>query len=165
MYRLILYWRTMPKCPFCNNEVNEEEAIYNTKTKRYYHEKCYNILLERKELIDYICELFGYKKPSVKVYQQMTNYYEKGVSYADMLLTLKYFYEIKKGDINKSQGGIGIIPYIINEAKEFSTLEQLEKDKLIKKFEANAATQKETLVIHVVEQQNKQRKNIDINML
>lgn len=165
MYRLILYWRVMPKCPHCNNEVKEEEAIYNTKTKRYYHESCYNILLERKELTDYICELFGYKKPSVKVYQQMANYYERGVSYSDMLLALKYFYEIKKGDISKSQGGIGIIPYILEEAKEFITLEQLEKNKLIQKFERNAAEIKETKIIHVQEQHINRKKQIDINAL
>ena len=155
----------MPKCPHCNNEVKEEDAIYNTKTKRYYHEQCYNTLLDRKKLIDYVCELYGYKKPSVKVYQQMASYYEKGVSYSDMLLTLKYFYEVKKADINKSQGGIGIIPYILDEAKEFTTLEKLEQDKLINKFKNNAATQKEPLVVHIVEQQNKKKKNIDINML
>lgn len=156
----------MPKCPHCNTEVKEEEAIYNTKTKRYYHEKCYNILLDRKALVDYICELFSYKKPSVKVYQQMSKYYEHGISYADMLLALKYFYEIKKGDISKSQGGIGIITYVLDEAKEFSTLEKIEKEKLIKKFEENALEQKETKYIHIIEQPNiKQRKNIDINML
>ena len=42
-----------------------------------------------------------------------------------MLLALKYFYEIKKRDINKSQGGIGIIPYVLDEAKEFATLEKI----------------------------------------
>ena len=155
----------MPKCPHCNNEVKEEEAIYNTNTKRYYHESCYNILLDRKKLIDYVCELFNYKKPSVKVYQQMSSYYEYGTSYADMLLALKYFYEIKKGDINKSQGGIGIIPYVLEEAKEFATLEKIEQDKLIQKFEENALEKKETKYIHVAEQRNKQKKNIDINAL
>ena len=156
----------VPKCPYCNNEVKEEDAIYNTKTKRYYHELCYNILLERKQLVDYICELFNYKKPSVKIYQQMSNYYERGVSYSDMLLALKYFYEIKKGDINKSQGGIGIVPYVLEEAKEFITLEKIEQDKLVKKFENSTIEQKETKIIHVAEQHNnKQRKNIDINML
>jgi hypothetical protein len=115
----------MPKCPHCNNEVKEEDAIYNTKTKRYYHEFCYNELLERKKLCDYVCELLNYKKLSVRIYQQMANYYERGVSYTDMLLALKYFYEIKKGDINKSQGGIGIIPYVLDEAKEFATLEKI----------------------------------------
>ena len=156
----------MPKCPYCNNEVKEEDAIYNTKTKRYYHELCYNILLERKQLVDYVCGLFNYKKPSVKIYQQMSNYYERGVSYSDMLLALKYFYEIKKGDINKSQGGIGIIPYVLDEAKDFITLEKIEQDKLIQKFENNAIEQKETKIIHITEQHNnKQRKDIDINML
>lgn len=156
----------MPKCPHCNNEVKEEEAIYNIKTKRYYHEECYNTLLDRKALVDYVCELFNYKKPSVKVYQQMSSYYERGISYADMLLSLKYFYEIKKGDIAKSQGGIGIVPYIIEEAKEFATLEKIEQDKLIQKFEENALEQKETKYIHVAEQPIiKQRKDINIDML
>lgn len=156
----------MPKCPHCNNEVKEEEAIYNIKTKRYYHEECYNALLDRKALVDYVCELFNYKKPSVKVYQQMSSYYERGISYADMLLALKYFYEIKKGDIAKSQGGIGIVPYIIEEAKEFATLEKIEQDKLIQKFEENALEQKETKYIHVAEQPIiKQRKDINIDML
>lgn len=156
----------MPKCPFCNNEVKEEEAIYNTNTKRYYHENCYNILLDRKKLINYICELFNYKKPSVKVYQQMSSYYERGISYSDMLLSLKYFYEIKKGDINKSQGGIGIIPYVLEEAKNFVTLEKIEQDKLIKKFEENSLEKKETKYIYITEQRNnKQKKNIDINAL
>lgn len=155
----------MPKCPHCNYEVKEEDAIYNTKTKRYYHEFCYNELLERKKLCDYVCELFNYKKLSVRIYQQMANYYERGVSYTDMLFALKYFYEIKKGDINKSQGGIGIIPYVLDEAKEFATLEKIEQDKLIAKFETNAIEKKETIIVHVIERNNKQRKNIDINTL
>jgi len=155
----------MIKCPLCNNEVKEEDAIYNTKTKRYYHEFCYNELLERKKLCDYVCELLNYKKLSVRIYQQMANYYERGVSYTDMLLALKYFYEIKKGDINKSQGGIGIIPYVLDEAKEFATLEKIEQDKLIAKFETNAIEKKETIIVHVIERNNKQRKNIDINTL
>ena len=154
----------MPKCPHCNNEVKEEDAIYNTKTKRYYHEFCYNELLERKQLCDYICELFNYKKPSVRIYQQMTSYYGQGVSYSDMLLTLKYFYEIKKGDINKSQGGIGIIPYVLEEAREFTTLEKIEQDKLIAKFEQNEQI-KEIKIIHIAEPQNKNKKQIDINSL
>ena len=155
----------MPKCPFCNNEVKEEEAIFNTKTKRYYHPQCYDILLERKNLCDYICNLFGYKKPSVKAYQQMSSYYDRGVSYADMLLALKYFYEVKKGDISKSQGGIGIVPYILDEAKEFSTLEELKKKELIEKFERNAEEKKETLYIKVTERPNRDKKEIDINAL
>ena len=154
----------MPKCPHCNNEVKEEDAIYNTKTKRYYHEFCYNELLERKQLCDYVCELFSYKKPSVRIYQQMTSYHDKGVSYSDMLLALKYFYEIKKGDINKSQGGIGIIPYVLEEAKEFATLEKIEQDKLIAKFEQNEQI-KEIKIIKVIEPHNKNKKQIDINSL
>ena len=35
--------------------------------------------------------------------------------------------KILKGDITKSQGGIGIVTYVLDEAKEFSTLEKIEK--------------------------------------
>jgi len=156
----------MVRCGHCNNEVEKEEAIFNTKTKRYYHEECYNILLDRKKLCDYICELFNYKKPSGKIYQQMSAYYDRGISYSDMLLTLKYFYEIEKGDINKSQGGIGIIPYVIDRAKEYTTLTELEQNQLIKKFEEKAAEQKETKIVYITKSiKSKDKKTIDINVL
>lgn len=155
----------MPKCPHCNNEVKEEEAIYNTKTKRYYHEECYQILLDRKALCDYVCELFHYKKPSTKVYQQMSSYYERGISYKDMLLSLKYFYEVEKGNINKSQQGIGIIPYVIDRAKNYATLENLEREKLVKKFEQEALENKETKVVKIQEKPKEKKKIIDIDML
>ena len=155
----------MVRCGHCNNEVDKEEAIFNTKTKRYYHSDCYQILLDRKELCDYISDLFKYKKPSVKIYQQMAAFYDKGITYKDMLLTLKYFYEIEKGDISKAQGGIGIIPYAIDRAKEYATLNNIEQEKLIQKFEAKAAEQKETKIIFVQEQNKQRKKTIDINML
>ena len=156
----------MKKCPVCNNEVKEEDAIYNTKTKRYYHELCYQSLLDRKKLCDYICEVYGYKGPSPKMYQQMTSYYERGISYSDMLLALKYFYEVEKGDPNKSQQGIGIIPYVLDRAKEYTSLEELEKNKLIEKFELKAKEKLPPKEIFIQEKvKNKNRKNIDINSL
>ena len=156
----------MKKCPVCNNEVKEEDAIYNTKTKRYYHELCYQSLLDRKKLCDYICEVYGYKGPSPKMYQQMTSYYERGISYSDMLLALKYFYEVEKGDPNKSQQGIGIIPYVLDRAKEYTSLEELEKNKLIEKFELKAKEKLPPKKIFIQEKiKNKNRKNIDINSL
>ena len=156
----------MKKCPVCNNEVKGEDAIFNVKTKRYYHESCYQILLDRKDLCNYICEIFGYKNPTPKMYQQMTSYYERGISYNDMLLTLKYFYEVEKGDINKSQQGIGIIPYAINRAKEYTTLEELEKNKLIEKFEQKNKDKKEPRIVFIQsENKRKNKKNIDIDNL
>ena len=154
----------MVKCGHCNNEVKQEDAIYNTKTKRYYHEKCYQDLLDRKALCEYICEVWKYKKPSPKMYQQMTNYYERGISYKDMLLTLKYFYEVEKGDVKKSQDGIGIIPYVLERAKEYSTLEKLEQERLIKKFEEEQ-NKKSIKQIHVKEEERKNKKLINIDNL
>ena len=155
----------MVRCGHCNNEVDKEEAIFNTKTKRYYHPDCYQVLLDRKELCEYIADLFKYKKPSVKIYQQMAAYYDRGITYKDMLITLKYFYEVEKGDISKAQGGIGIIPYVLDRAKEYAAKNDFEQQKLMKEFEAKAAEKKETKIIFVQEQQKQKRKNIDINAL
>jgi hypothetical protein len=155
----------MKKCPVCNNEVKEEDAIYNTKTKRYYHENCYQILLDRKQLCDYICEIYKYKSPTPKMYQQMTAYYERGISYSDMLLSLKYFYEIEKGDITKSQQGIGIIPYVIDRAKQYATLTELEQKKLIEKFENKIIDLSPKQIIIKEKEKRNNRKNIDINSL
>jgi len=37
--------------------------------------------------------------------------------YRGQLLTLKYFYEIKRNSTKKSNGSIGIIPFVFAEAK------------------------------------------------
>ena len=34
-----------------------------------------------------------------------------------MYFALKYFYEIKKGDVSKSENGIGIIPHIYEDSR------------------------------------------------
>ena len=53
----------------------------------------------------------------------------------------------------------------VDEAKEFSTLEELKKKELIEKFERNAEEKKETLYIKVTERPNRDKKEIDINAL
>lgn len=37
-------------------------------------------------------------------------------SYSGILRTLKYFYEVKQNDISKSNNGIGIVPWVYQEA-------------------------------------------------
>ena len=36
-----------------------------------------------------------------------------------MYFALKYFYEIKKGDVSKSENGIGIIPHIYEDSRDY----------------------------------------------
>ena len=44
---------------------------------------------------------------------------EYNYSYSGIARTLIYFYEIKKNPVDKSNGSIGIVPYIYNEAYNY----------------------------------------------
>jgi hypothetical protein len=70
--------------------------------------------------------------------------------YRGQLLTLKYFYEIKKNSVKKSNGSIGIIPFIYEDARCYyenqakivdeitqSIQRQLEKDRIEIKYNPN----------------------------
>ena len=62
-------------------------------------------------------ELFGLDYVTPRIRKQINQYMsEYNYSYTGILKALKYFYEIKKNNIDKSQNGIGIVPYIYNDA-------------------------------------------------
>lgn len=44
---------------------------------------------------------------------------EKNYTYSGILKTLIYFYEIKHGDTSKAHNGIGIVPFLYDEAYQY----------------------------------------------
>ena len=54
-----------------------------------------------------------------KMNRQWETFLKKGMTAKGMYFCLKYFYDIKKGDPTKSENGIGIIPYVYEESKEY----------------------------------------------
>jgi len=78
---------------------------------------------DRDALWYYIYRLFGQVSETNPVstwnITQMNKFKAQGMSYRGQLLTLKYFYEVKKGSIERSKGSIGIIPYIWDESKAY----------------------------------------------
>lgn len=119
----------MVKCPICGETFDANvEPYVMVSTRRYAHEKCFQSKQEREDKIKrdkenleaYIKELFGYKKLPEKVNRQIKNYVEeKQYSYSGIHKTLKYWFEIKKGDLEKANGGIGIVPFVYNDAFEY----------------------------------------------
>lgn len=107
------------KCPYCESYLDKDEAI--SYKKRYYHEECFNTWrLEadhRKELIDYILEIYNLEAPTgmmlkqIKDFQEDYNYKLKGIE-----LALRYFHETLDNRPQEN-GGIGIVPFIYEEAK------------------------------------------------
>lgn len=65
-------------------------------------------------------KLFNTEYVEPRVQKQITKYInEYNYTYSGMLKALKYFYEVKGNSIEKSNGGIGILPYIYKNAYNY----------------------------------------------
>lgn len=135
------------KCAECEKLVDKDQAVkYNNKN---FHPQCYGAKLERQELFDYICMIFKLKKPGPKVNSQRRTFIDKyGFSDVGMLNALKYIYEVKKDNPAKAREGIGLIPYVYEEAENyFKQQERIQQEIAISM--AAAIEQTKTKVIHI----------------
>ena len=72
---------------------------------------------DRKDLEEYIMQLFDETFVNARIRKQIKTYKEEyNYSYSGILKALKYFYEVKKNSIEKANGGIGIVPFVYKDA-------------------------------------------------
>jgi hypothetical protein len=113
------------KCSICKNSFDSNEI-----TKRSNKNYCKECLKKHEEevkenrkdsdlLFDYICEIFNIKQPTGLMFKQMKDFRGTEYNYTNigMYYTLKYYYKILEGKFIDG-GGIGIIPYYYEKAKE-----------------------------------------------
>lgn len=165
----------MPVCPFCGLVVDKksEDCVKNDiqglNTRAYYHLKCHKLAQSTKKeewpynlskkddlnvwaenIYDYFTLQLHLVPNMMKIKSQMKHFNTRGMKYKGMFLTVRFFYEVKQvNGEDKSEGGIGIVPYLYNEAQDYwtnkvkkdtETLEQIEqqildmKEKKIKKI-------------------------------
>jgi hypothetical protein len=153
------------KCPHCEKYFNRKENEFKYFKNRYWHLSCYNNRAqeeeEKQKLINYIEKLL-HKKVDYKIQSQLKNYLDKEFGYKEIYQALYFFYEIKNNSIEKANGGIGIVPYVIEEAKAY-----FKNKEIIKKSMSNAVTIISTKKIIIPDPtkkiKNTERKNIDIS--
>jgi hypothetical protein len=107
------------KCPYCEKQLDKDDA-YEYK-KKYYHKKCFDQWQQekehRQELLQYICDLYRIEVPSGMILKQIKDYKEEfHYKYKGMELALRYFYETLGNSVQEGTG-IGIIPYVYEDAK------------------------------------------------
>ena len=137
------------------SQVARELNIAPSTVKKYLNEEN----LKNKQLLSddrdalwyYIFRLFGQYSEDKPVSDwnitQMQKFKAQSMPYRGQLLTLKYFFEVKKNSIEKAKGSIGIIPFIYAEARVYyenkakkadditnSIKKQLEKDRIEIKY-------------------------------
>ena len=96
--------------------------------RKFAHTTCFmreqeKIKKEEKDaqaLEEYIVILFQLEYLNPRIRKQIKEYVEQyGFTYSGILKTLQYWYEVKKNDITKANGGIGIVPYVYTQAKNY----------------------------------------------
>ena len=137
------------KCTICG-EVFDRDRVecVNTATRRYAHKSCYNkeqgTLSEeeryRQKIFDFTQNLFEKNFNKKRIESQLNRMIKEnvGFTYSGVFKTLVYWYEVKRGDVEKSHYSINIVPYVYNDAKEYYRqlwmVQQLNADKDIEAY-------------------------------
>ena len=115
-------------CYYCKQKFNrDKEPFVQVSARRYAHQKCAeehenSISEEEKELAklyEYIKNLLGEDYNAATVTKQIKDYQKDGMSYSGILKTLIYFYEVKGNSKEKANGGIGIVPFVYQDAYNY----------------------------------------------
>ena len=114
------------KCAYCQNSMSKKDTdcimIGNNK---YVHKACQELeekreKTDKEQLEDYIKELFNITYIDPRIRAQIKKYIEEfNYSYSGIKKALIYHYEIKNGDKSKANGGIGIVPFVYENAYNY----------------------------------------------
>lgn len=115
-------------CIYCKKTFNKSEENFKLFSNgKYAHQSCFEVeqvreLTDQEKLERYIMKLFQsdyvYAKIKKQIKDYITNY---GYTYSGIHKALVYYYEIKGNifDEGKAQGGIGIVPYVYQNAYNY----------------------------------------------
>ena len=118
------------KCSVCGVQFDRDKIqAVKSSARRYAHHTCLpsgelvplpQVDEELTKLIEYTQQLLGKDYNAARVKKQIKDFKEEyGYSYSGMLKSLVYFYEVKGNSKDKANGGIGIVPFIYNDAYNY----------------------------------------------
>lgn len=121
------------KCSICGLQFDRDKIqAVRTSARRYAHATCDPnnkdlVPLEQKEedpdltkLKDYINQKFGKSANWAQINRQIKIYTtENGYSLSGILKSLVYFYDVKANSIDKSNGALGIVPFVYKDAYNY----------------------------------------------
>lgn len=116
-------------CYYCKERFNRDvEETVQISPRRYAHKACADKFhvektQEEKDLESleyYIKQLFHTTYVSAKIRQQIRSFREEyNYTYSGILKSLIYWFDIKKNSLDDANYGIGIVPYIYQEAYDY----------------------------------------------
>ena len=120
------------RCDICGRADNSFKIDFLPNTTLKVHPECLQNYQpdEKQKLIDYCRSLFGKDDlahtpilRTIKIYNEQNHY-----SFSAIRKTLMWWYDIKGNDVSKANGNIRIVPYIIDQARDYwKTREQADQ--------------------------------------
>jgi len=162
----------MPSCRQCHlpiDKTKQEGVDWIMPSQNwYFHKECYDTWRAAPASDEeWVSMIFDFLARDLKVSynyflckQQIENFWKKQkINPKGIYFSLKYFYEIKGHSWEKGHGGIGIVPYVFDDAKAYWNERERKKRGFMKELEAEA---KEKTVVHITRQTRKKEKyNLD----
>lgn len=117
------------KCIYCGVIFDRDKLPFiQVSQRRYAHQEC-SLTEEQKkskeeqdkiDLDNYIMQLFKIDYVDARIRKQIKQYREEyNYTYSGIRKALVYFYEVKGNPIEKANGGIGIVPYVYQNAYNY----------------------------------------------
>lgn len=150
-----------------NKELLKENEDWIMPSKNwYYHKDCYEAWVTKrsdkknissiKNDEEYIRDIFDYLSRDLKVSydggkvrSQINNFIKQGKKAKGILFSLIYFYDIQNGDWNNSNGGIGIVPYIYDDARAYWSEQKERQNDVLEKIEKQMRERRERETITI----------------
>lgn len=131
------------KCMYCGKSFDRDIIPFKQIGRRYAHFECYihheanktQDEKDKEDLESYIMKLFNESFINAKIKKQIAQYRsEYNYTYSGIRKALVYAFEVKKNDLKKANGGIGIVPFVYKDAYNYyyslwvATQKNAEKD-------------------------------------
>lgn len=175
--------RPLVHCRVCKKEIDrdatEEGKDWIQPVKNwYYHPDCYENFAKKKQdirndihadvdnsiwfdaLYDYLLKDLKMSLNMQKVVSQWQHWLKSGYTAKGIYFTMRYFFEIAKGDTTKSDG-IGIVKFLYQDACQYWVDRENEGSEIFRKIEAQVHYANNQKVVNVVKKVPKKDKDKD----
>lgn len=164
-----------PQCRICHKKINKVLELEDTdwimpSKNYYYHVTCYNNWAKKNNNIhakasdeEWFEALKYYLNHVIKApidYKKLTSQWnnflkQKTKTAKGIYFSVKYFYEVQKGDKEKCQGGIGIVSHIYADSSNYWYEREAREAGICAKIEEQIMELKNREVIRVQKQKKK----------
>ena len=163
----------MPVCRICHYPIDnkpETEGVDWIQPSRgwYFHKTCYDTWKAAPATDEeWVSMIFDFLARDMKVNYnyhlckaQIEKFWKDNkINPKGIYFTLKYFYEVKHNSWEKGHGGLGIVPWVFDDAKQYWIEQERKKRGFLKELEAQS---KERSVIKITRKEKTRDKyNLD----